>query len=442
MQARKLTRTLSTEADHSSSSSSSTSSVLPFSLSSLGLQKTFLSPSTLTSIRQLPEVEAALQSFPSSMSLDQLHRASDVFSSFAKGGKEHLAVCALSAECQQQLASYDQAAETLDRMYDLSPTASNTVSTTYAAHDLILAQAKVLWSLGDFATSQGLCESVIGEYDDLRETFPTTNLHIASAMTGKALCQLSSMKSMEDAYSVRDYFRITIKFLERHPPTSNPLPIAAAHLNGGLAEAIYAMFLEETNKVSVPIKSAMKIWFQGLQSTELRNTIDSKPNWVDASKELQAHLNGNLAWGILRYETDRSDRISKASEYAGKALAALDSSSKNVGGNNTSDGLCRTLTILASCYHHAGKAVTAEGLLQSAIDKKKSAILLGTQSKLALKDAFLSYSKLCSDWEKREGDAQRLQDAADEVDKSLPDAWKGKDGILSALWFWTPGDFL
>jgi hypothetical protein len=56
----------------------------------------------LASIRQLPEVEAAIDQFPSISTLDNLKRASDVFASFDKGGREHLAVQAMLAECQQR----------------------------------------------------------------------------------------------------------------------------------------------------------------------------------------------------------------------------------------------------------------------------------------------------------------------------------------------------
>ena len=77
--------------------------LLGFSTSSLGFEHTFIRP-VLSSIRQLPEVEAAIDQFPSLSTVDNLKRASDVFASFDKGGREHLAVQAMLAECQQRLA--------------------------------------------------------------------------------------------------------------------------------------------------------------------------------------------------------------------------------------------------------------------------------------------------------------------------------------------------
>jgi hypothetical protein len=404
---------------------------LGFSMSSLGLDRSFIVPA-LATIRQLPEVDTAWNDFPSPATVDNLKRAADVFASFNKGGNEHVAVCAMLAECQQRLALYDQSLNTLEELNHLS----QDLAIPNASEDMILAQAKVMWTKGDFSKSQELCESIIAEYKDLEESFPTTNLHLASAMTGKALSQLCSMNSLDEAFSVRDYFRISMKFLERHPPSANSLPQAAAYANAGVAEAIYNNFLEETNDVSVPMDSALKTWFQGLQQTE-RDKSDAAlgPHLSTASKALQASIQANLAWGVLNYEHDRSDRLTKASEYAREALSAHDADS-SLG----TEKMCRILSIVASCYHQAGNAVTAEGLFQSATDRKK--LPPGPLPLLELRDANLWYADLCQKWDKRGSDAKRLEQEAEDINASLPDAWKGKSGIHGSLWFWTPADFL
>ena len=419
-------------------------SSLPFSVSSLGLEKTFITPA-LASIRQLPEVETAWTQFPSPTSQDQLERACDVFSSYSKGGSEHLAVMALLAECQQRLALYDKAVTTLDTLYELKQLQNSaTTPNNNSKEDMILAQAKVLWTQGDFQESQQLCESIIADYNDLQETFSTTNLHLGAAMTGKALSQLGAMNSIDDAYSVRDYFRIALKFLERHPgSTQNTLPMAAAHANYGVAEAAYAIFLEETNNVSVPMDAALRTWFQGMQKAEGHKSQAQlgSPQLSAASKTLQASLQVNMAWGILHYEHDRSDRLSKASEYGKKALASYD----DTPGGKSAEGLRRVLTIVAECYHQAGGAVTAEGLFQSATDSKNNknkASTVALSQQLELQEAYRGYSELCSKWDKREGDAKKLLEKAHKIDETLPSGWKGKAGIYSSLWFWTPNDFL
>jgi hypothetical protein len=296
-----------------------------------------------------------------------------------------------------------------------------------------VAQAKVHWNNGEFQKSQILCESIIDTYDDYEEKFPTTNLHLASAMTGKALSQLASMKSLKDAYSVRDFFRIATKFLERHPPTHNTLPQAAVLLNGGIAEALYSLFLEEANGVSVPIDSALRAWFQGLQKASVSRK--NNPQVVAASQYMQANFQTNLAWGVLNYERDRSDRLTKASDFAKKALQVYDDPNAALG----REGLPYVLSVVASCYFQADNAVTAEGLFKSAIDRK-CGVPRGTLTVLQLKDAYLQYSELCKNWEKREGDAKRLADESQTIDASLPPSWQHKSGLFGNLWFWTPGE--
>lgn len=425
---RKITKRLFS---NTPSNSSPKDGLVGFSVASLGLEPSFVTqqPDVVASIRQLPEIEALYQDdlFATTAGIENLHRAVDVFSSFAKGGREHLAVCALLAESKQLMAEYQDVLEILNEMEELS----QNDNIPHSLEDLTLAKAKTCWTKGDFDESAKLCETIISTYNDFEETFPTTNLHMASAMSGKALSQLASMQTMDDAYSVRDYFRIAVKFLERHPPTSNSLPHAAAHGNSGAAEAAYALFLEEINDVSVPMDAALRSWFQGMQ--HLKEKVPAHLEM--SSNTLEANLQNNLAWGVLNYETDRSDRLEKASDYAKQALSAHDGD----GGANVW-GMRRVLSTVADCYHQAGSAVTAEGLFQTAIDRKN--LPPHPSVLLELQDSLKSYAKLCENWEKREGDAKRLQDQAMEIENQLPDGWKGKSGIYSSLWFWTPSDFL
>lgn len=434
-----------------SSSFTSTShhhDTLGFSTASLGLERQWIRP-LQHEIRKLPEVDAAWQNFPSLEAIRDLDRASDVFASFAKGGQEHLAVLSLQAECQQRLAHYDKAIAMLKELAELTTAASGTTSSPpqHFREDLILARAKAHWFAGQFDESLELCESILSTYNDLEETFPTTNLHMAAAMTGKALSQLAAMETLDDAYSVRDFFRVAMNFLQRHPPQDNSLPIAAVHSNAGVAEAVYNIFLEDTNGVSMPINTALKTWFQGLQKTRLSSGAGQSIQLIAASKSLEASIQSNLAWGVLNYEDDRSDRLSKASEYAKKALAVYDvSSDDDDGAGNPNlllvqkEGLPRVLSIVASCYKEAESAVTAEGLFQSATDRK-SLLYPSTLTLLELKDAYMEYADLCQQWDRREADANRLSGLADEIGDSLPAGWKGRNGILGSLWFWTPSDF-
>ena len=54
------------------------------------------------------------------------------------------------------------------------------------------------------------------------------------------------------------------------------------------------------------------------------------------------------------------------------------------------------------------------------------------------RDSLTGYSDLCREWDKREGDAKRLQMQAREADASLPTGWQGEPGIISGLGFWMP----
>ena len=415
-----------------SSVSDESSSFHTFSRSNLGLEQSLVRPVS-AAIRQLPEVENAIDKFPSTYSIDNLKRASDVFASFDQGGREHLAVQALLAECQQRLAIYDDAIATLDELQNALRSSESRLAHNFE-EDIILALAKVHWTKGNFTEAEALCETIISTYDDLTERFPSTNLHLASAMTGKALSQLEAMKSMDDAYSVRDFFRVAVKFLERHPPTENTLPQAASLSNAGVAEAIYNIYLEESNDVSVPMTPALRFLFQGLQKSTVNQS--STQRILAASHAIEASIQANLAWGVLNYEEDRSDRLTKASEYAKAALSFYDSE-----GIIAKEGLPWVLTVVASCYLQADSAVTAEGLFQSAINKNE--ISSDSLTLLQLRYAYIEYSKLCMQWENREKDAENLTKEANNIEASLPLNWQGKSsGIHGSLWFWTPGEFL
>jgi len=415
-----------------SSVSDESSSFHKFSRSNLGLESSLVRPVS-AAIRQLPEVENAMEKFPSTRAVDDLKRASDVFSSFDKGGREHLAVQALLAECQQRLAIYDDAIVTLHELQDSLRSSESRLAHNFE-EDIILALAKVHWTRGNFNEAETLCETIISTYDDLSESFSSTNLHLASAMTGKALSQLEAMKTMDDAYSVRDFFRVAVKFLERHPPKGNSLPQAASLSNAGVAEAIYNIYLQETNDVSVPMTPALRFLFQGLQKTAVSES--SSRQILAASHAIEASIQANLAWGVLNYEEDRSDRLTKASEYAKTALTFYDAE-----GIIGKEGLSWVLTVVASCYHQAGSAVTAEGLFQSAINKNE--VSSDSLSLLQLRYAHKEYAKLCMQWENREKDAENLTKEANNIEASLPLNWQGKSsGIHGSLWFWTPGEFL
>lgn len=122
----------------------------------------------------------------------------------------------------------------------------------------------------------------------------------------------------------------------------------------------------------------------------------------------------------------------------------------------------RALGLVAQCYAHAGAAVTAEGLFQSAIDASSS-YPLGQSMKvdgivqkgvsmsspnlgLVARDVRLWYAMLCDSWDKRKGDADRLRLDASKIEETgvLAGFVKEKDGLVSSLvsslWLFSPLD--
>jgi len=259
------------------------------------------------------------------------------------------------------------------------------------------------------------------------------SLHYASARTGQAITRLSSCQTLDDAFSVRDPARMVVKFLEGQYNT--PLASATAQLNFGIAEAIYAEVVSRENNVQVPLDGAMRAWRQGLTilKRHQRRGKQSKRQETLAAV-LQARLKSNMAWGLLQMTNER-DYVKQASEYAGEALQVYD---KMTSEPSEKEGLGRTLSLVATCYHKSSMAVTAEGLFQSAIDQPAVSPL----QKLELRDTYKFYSTLCREWEKRERDADRLEQQGVDMNESLPEAWKGKSSIHSSLWFWTPNLFV
>lgn len=146
----------------------------------------------------------------------------------------------------------------------------------------------------------------------------------------------------------------------------------------------------------------------------------------------------------------------------------------------------RALGLLAHCYAQAGAAVTSEGLFQSALDASSSYPFgqrLGiarnsnnndgvekgvSRSSPSLgfiaRDVRLCYASLCDNWEKRQGDADRLRLEAmkiqeegvlkdfmasddmesgrkDGIDATVQASKKMMSGIVTSLWLLNPLDF-
>lgn len=384
------------------------------SRSSLELANTFIRPH-LFSIEQLPEIQETLQARAQfrPVCLDQLERATKVFSSIQPGGSEHKAALALLADCQDPSA----AIKTLCNLRQYQHSAEE----QYA---LEISLAKAHWLNGDFVESGSICSNLL-ENESLLASLPP--IHAASARTGQAISRICSMEeTLDDAFSVRDPFRMVVKSLERVPS----IGLALAQLNMGTAEALYAQTITKQHEYSeLPLDGAMRSWKQGL--TTMKRLKDDSSLLCFA---VRAQLLSQMSWGLLNM-IDNGNNAKEASELAGEALKIYDSH-----GGSDEEGMRRILALIGICLHRTGSAVTAEGIFQSAVDPK--ARFLGPLEIIQLRDSVLAYAYLCRDWEKRERDAERLFERAAQLDEYLPVNWRDKTVLHSSLWFWTPSLFV
>ncbi|GKY94238.1 hypothetical protein MPSEU_000389600 [Mayamaea pseudoterrestris] len=375
----------------------------------LDLDETFIEP-FLFSIGQLPEIHDALEArkLCRPVNLDELERATKVFSSIQPGGGEHKAALALLADSQDPPA----AVKTLKYLQNYQQSRQEQFSVQ-------ISLAKALWLGGDFEGAESTCSHLLQNDTLLSNLSP---LHTASARTGQAISRICAAESLDHVFSVRDPFRMVVKSLEGG--SSQPA-LALARLNYGTAEAIYAHIVARENKVHVPLDGAMRAWKQGLAT--LRKGKDASL----LTYAIEAQLLIQLAWGLLQMG-DEIDIIKRASEFAAEALDIYD----NHGGGD-GEGMWRQLfVIIGTCLHKTGSAVMAEGIFQKATHREERS--RSTLDRLQLRSAFQAHAELCQEWEKRERDAERLQAQALEVESALPMTWKHKPALYSTLWFWTP----
>ena len=440
---------------------------------SLGLTRSRLvQHSVRYSLQRLPELPACLnQPLDDSNATEALQRVIQIFSSVQPGGLEHQALIVYQAELQQQQGDYDGALVTLEELEALvTPQGTSDISAPMNVKKLLLlARAKVLWLQGNFESAKALCESHLDEFSPnvlLDPSEPLTILSAedvllsASTRTGQAVSRLLLADSLDDIFTVRDPFRMVVMSLES---TSLTLPLVASLLNYGVAEAVYAQILKRERDLDyVPLDAALRSWKHGLtllrqhqrhtrSSASKRESAFRKSSTLAAAAayntmimdSLEARLRANMAWGLLEMTDGESDDdlVQQASEFARKSLGVYDEREKKISSDSTTlrhlGGWHRTLGIVAQCYQKSGEAVTSEGLYKPATDMDTARVASPLQI-LEHRDNLTGYSDLCRKWDKREGDAKRLQVQAREADALLPTGWQGKPGIISSLWFWLP----
>lgn len=240
----------------------------------------------------------------------------------------------------------------------------------------------------------------------------------------------------------------------------------------------------QKQKATNSIKEAISI----LDSI-LDNGTDIDNNISKTTKAVKADLLCTLAKFIIYPSHDDKERnkkitqedVSKASELCrgalviyeefiasdqqaqqqqtnddGESKLTLDSLLNN---NNKSDMMmwkpfmANILTLIASCYARTGSAVTSQGLLESSMDKLTPSSLsssslssnndtgdalsaLSPYAQLWYRDLLGEYVNLCQNWEKREKDAEKLnQRRQDFMEKHIMEGWRYQPSITSGLFF-------
>jgi hypothetical protein len=350
----------------------------------------------LAELTVLPEL-AAVQADPRRRdAVESLQRAADIFASFDIGGRAHTAVLAWQAEVHQSRGDYAAAIDTLNV---LRPYA--TAADPEFGWDLALARAKTLWMQGDFTASLEESAQV------LQEAPAAPPLYAVAAQHGVFLARLL-LKDDDDIGS-------SDLAMEAALP---PLARVALHLNRGVAQALSPD----------GIATAQQTWQDGL------DLLADAPQEEGLVHALEGRLQSNLAWAVLQTTASDDDKaINAASAYAREALQSLEHPSIH-----QREGLTRALTLVAQCYHRAHQAVTAEGLLQSALDHPA----VSPPQWLERRSAYEAYATLCQEWDQRQGDVRKLQAQRQRItDEELAPGWQTKSPVHASLWFWTPGLF-
>jgi hypothetical protein len=411
------------------------------------------------SICKLPEVASAISNLDDDLpltstfnmldSIQALERACQIFGSYQTDSIEHMACSALLAEFQNRSHLYNDCVATLRGLVRIC---NPDLPLQGELSDAIqIGLAKLHWLYGYHKQAKTICDTMV---DDERAVE-------AAARTGQAMSRLLLVATLDDVFSVRDPFRMAVAHLERtvHPAST---VLGAAYLNLGIAEAVWAESVSKYNDVDAPFDAAMRNWKQGLTTLKKGKSGTSRAGYrVGESSSLRAILRArllaNMAWGMLKM-THHADYVSRAMEFATESLAVYDSiypvvapasNDSVVVGNHRiaveKEGLGRTLSLLGSCYHLNGDAVTAQGLFQSAFDKVPlnfssfQATTVSSLQCLEQRDSYLRCAHLCYDWEKRESEAEKMNQMAEGIDSSLlPNGWSKKSSIHGSLWFWTP----
>lgn len=469
-----------------------TTSICPSLISSIATP-------TLSNIRVLPEVSQALDSQrPDGTVVSGLKRAADVFQQLSMNSKcqeEFKAVLMLQAQIYMDLNQYENALQVLDSLTKID----SLTLTQEEVFDVSIAMVRMHFYNGSLEHAMRVAKEMCDLAPQLSQ-HDHVALRQGTALNALGVSKLAAVhlhdvelekvckdKPRNDKHTINHdemrkqaqeatyLLKMASKLLEtkyredkRRPLLSeessshlSPLGLAcaASYSNQGVGELITSLIRSQCVDTyrTVPIDSAMIAWRSALNileemerdcflddekshSAEKASVIEKRMRFLKGTK---ARVYCNMAWGLLfsseyivQKEKSKSyglkeDSLKLASEYAGNALKIFNTSP------DKNEDIGRCLNMVASCYARAGSAVTTEGLLKSAMD-----IFKDSTNPLRVIDArstFLYYSKLCSNWEKRQADATKYAHMAMDLDQSpcLPEVWRNQSSILSGVYMFS-----
>lgn len=424
-----------------------------------------ITPTTMDSIAVMPEVKYAITNKASKLMLDGLQRSCDVFRQINPKGDEYKAVLLLKAQTLSELNLFQDCVKDLSVILKLSESDEDKFQIQLARSKMNWLQSNFDEALEDANAISNIAPQVI---------FYNVPLYQGIALNSLGLCKMAKLDlkdidllllkdsdieppiaQMKDVGEVVDTFKMASSVL-RNAYARNKQENDQQIVTAGLASAISCINLGVSEIMNVLIKSqcienhvsydhAMQAWRDALnildEIAKLDASLSEEQKFLMKTTQVQAY--SNMTWTLL-YSSSyvskdtkplKESTLKTASEYAGSALKIANIlSNDNIENVTAQNALGRALTLVASCYSRAGSAITAEGLLQTAMEKlKQDPNPLYT---LDARSAHIAYFKLCSNWEKRSADADKSKIKALDLNETLG-KWKGATSIYSGCSFIT-----
>lgn len=419
----------------------------------------------MDSIRVMPEVASAINNKASRHTLDGLQRSCDVFRQINPNGDEYKAVLLLKAQTLSELNLFQDCVKDLNLILSLLKSDEDIFQVKLARSKMYWLQAKFDEALKDAEETSNIAPEV---------NFRDVPLYQGIALNSLGLCKMALLAvkdidllilkdvdiqhpiaQMKDVGEVLDTFRMASSLLRNAYSKSKqkndqlilPLGLASATscINQGVAEVMNVLIKSQCVENHVSYDHAMQAWRDALnildELSKLDTALSEKQKFMLKLSQSQAY--SNMAWTLLfssSYVSKdakplKESTLKVASEYAGSALKNANALTDNDGQKVPAQyALGRALSLVATCYARAGSAVTAEGLLQTAMEKLKQHP--NPMYTLDARSAHIYNFKLCSNWEKRNADANKSKIKALELDRSIG-KWEGASSIYSGCSFIT-----